>query len=186
MQEGNSFTSSRGQLFSKNLPESIIFWGIYSCIEWRKKWPHTPVLLPGKSHGQRSLVGYSPWGCEESDTTEWLHFRFSLSCVGEGNDNLLQYSCLENPRDRGSWWTAVYGVAQGWTQLKRLSNSSSSNRCVVVSHVVLICISLMISDIEHLNFQCLLAIYTSFLQNLLFKSCAHFWIESFVVVVVEL
>ena len=127
MQEGNSFTSSRGQLFSKNLPESIIFWGIYSCIEWRKKWPRTPVLLPGKSHGQRSLVGYSPWGCEESDTTEWLHFRFSLSCVGEGNDNLLQYSCLENPRDRGSWWTAIYGVAQGWTQLKRLSNSSSSS-----------------------------------------------------------
>ena len=49
----------------------------------------TPVLLPGKSHGWRSLVGYSPWGCEESDTTEQLHFRFSLSCIGEGNGNPL-------------------------------------------------------------------------------------------------
>ena len=101
--------------------------------------------------------------------------RLSMhACIGEGNGNPLQYSCLENPRDRGAWWASVCGVTQSWTQLKRLSNSSSSNRCVVVSHVVLICISLMISDIEHLNFQCLLAIYTSFLQNLLFKSFAHF------------
>ena len=59
----------------------------------------TPVLLPRKSHGRRSLVGCSPWGCEESDTTEQLHFHFSLSCIGEGNGNPLQCSCLENPRD---------------------------------------------------------------------------------------
>ena len=52
---------------------------------------------PGKSHGRRSLVGCSPWGREESDTTERLHFHFSLSCTGEGNDNPLQYSCQENP-----------------------------------------------------------------------------------------
>ena len=59
----------------------------------------SPVLLPGKSHGWRSLVGCSPWGCEESDTTERLHFHFSVSCIGEGNGNPLQCSCLENPRD---------------------------------------------------------------------------------------
>ena len=59
----------------------------------------TPVFLPGKSHGQRSLVGCSPWGCEESDTIEQLHFHFSLSCIGERNGNPLQCSCLENPRD---------------------------------------------------------------------------------------
>ena len=59
----------------------------------------TPVPLPGKSHGQRSLVGYSPWGREESDWAERLHFHFLLSCTGEGNGNPLQYCCLENPRD---------------------------------------------------------------------------------------
>ena len=58
-----------------------------------------PRLLPGKSHGWRSLVSCSPWGCEESDMTERLHFHFSLSCIGEGNGNPLQCSCLENPRD---------------------------------------------------------------------------------------
>ena len=72
----------------------------------------TPVLLPGKSHGRRSLVGCSPWGCKESDTTERLHFHFSLSCTGEGNGNPLHCSCLENPRDRGAWWAAVYGVTE--------------------------------------------------------------------------
>ena len=86
----------------------------------------TPVLLPGKSHGWRSLVGCSPWGLEESDTTERLHFHFSLSCIGEGNGNPLQCSCLENPRDGRAWWAAVYGVAQSRTRLKRLSSSSSS------------------------------------------------------------
>ena len=89
-----------------------------------------PVLLPGKSHGWRSLVGCSPWGRKESDTTERLHFHFSLSCIGEGNSNPLQCSCLEsqdrqgNPRDRRAWWAAVYGVAQSWTRLKQLSSRS--------------------------------------------------------------
>ena len=86
----------------------------------------TPVLLPGKSHGQRSLVGCSPWGRWESDTTEWLHFHFSLTCMGEGNGCPLQCSCLENPRDGGAWWAAVYGIAQSRTRLKWLSSSSSS------------------------------------------------------------
>ena len=132
-------------------------------------WHPTPVLLPGKSHGRRSLVGWSPWGREESDTTEWLPFHVSLSCMekemathssflawripgtgepggrlsmgshrvghdwatslsrftfmhGEGNGNPLQCSCLENPRDGGAWWAAVYGVAQSQTRLKWLSN----------------------------------------------------------------
>jgi len=57
-----------------------------------------------------------------------LHFDFSLSCIGEGNGNPLQYSCLENPRDGGAWWAAIYGVAQSWTRLKRLSSSSSRDR----------------------------------------------------------
>ena len=72
----------------------------------------TPVLLPGKSYGGRSLVGCSPWGREESDTTERLPFRFSLSHIGEGNGNPLQCSCLENPMDRGAWWAAVHGVSK--------------------------------------------------------------------------
>ena len=90
----------------------------------RRQWHPTPVLLPGKSHGWRSLQGWSPWGRWGSDTTERLHFHFSLSCIGEGNDNPLQCSCLENPRDGGAWWAAVYGVAQSRTWLKWLSSSS--------------------------------------------------------------
>ena len=72
------------------------------------------------------LVGCSPWGHEELDTTERLHFHFSLSCIGEGNGSPLQCSCLENPRDSGAWWAAVYGVTQSRTRLKRLSSSSCS------------------------------------------------------------
>ena len=94
------------------------------CLPGRRQWHPTPVLLPGKSHGWRSLVGCSPWGREESDTTERLHFHFSPSCIGEGNGNPLQCSCLENPRDGGAWWAAVSGVAQSRTRLKRLSSSS--------------------------------------------------------------
>ena len=93
----------------------------------RRQWHPTPVLLPGKSHGWRRLVGCLPWGREESDMTERLHFHFSLSCIGEGNGNPLQCSCLENPRDGGAWWAAVYGVTQSWTWVKWLSSSSS--RC---------------------------------------------------------
>ena len=93
----------------------------------RRQWHPTSVLLPGKSHGQKSLVGCSPWGRKELDTTERLHFHFSLSCTGEGNGNPLQCSCLENPRDRGAWWAAVCGVAQSRTRLKLLSSSNSSS-----------------------------------------------------------
>ena len=83
----------------------------YSCLE-------NPM--------DRSLVGCSPWGRLESDTTERLHFHFSFSCIGEGNGNPLQCSCLENPRDRGAWWAAIYGAALSRTRLKRLSSSSSA------------------------------------------------------------
>ena len=110
-----------GQELSKNIRR------IYSDTR-RRQWHPTPVLLPGKSHVGRSLVGCSPWGRQESDTTERLHFQFSLSCIGEGNGNPLQCSCLENPRDGGAWWAAVYGVAQSRTWLKWLSSSSSSSR----------------------------------------------------------
>jgi len=94
--------------------------------KWRRRWHPTPVLLPGKSHGRRSLVGCSPWGREESDTTEWLHFHFSLSCIGEWNGNPLQCSCLENPRDGGAWWAAVYGVTQSQTGLKWFSKQRNT------------------------------------------------------------
>ena len=98
---------------------------IMSNLTRRRQWHPTLVLLPGKSHGRRSLVGCSPWGRWGSDTTEWLHFHFSLSCIGEGNGNPLQCSCLENPRDGEAWWVAVDGVSQSRTQLKWLSSSSS-------------------------------------------------------------
>ena len=96
---------------------------LFTFMCWRRKWQPTPVFLPGESHGRRSLVGCSPWGCWELDTTQWLHFQFSLSCVGEGNGNPLQCFCLENPRDGGAWWAAVYRVTQSRTRLKWLSSS---------------------------------------------------------------
>ena len=99
----------------------------WQALTRRRQWHPTPVCLPRKSHRWRSLVGCSPWGRTESDTTEQLPFHFSLSRVGEGNGNPLQCSCLENPRDGGAWWAAVYGVAQSRTRLKRLSSSSSSS-----------------------------------------------------------
>ena len=79
------------------------------ALDQRRQWHPTPLLLPGKSHGRRSLVDCSPWGREESDMTEQLHFHFSLLCIGEGNGNPLQCSRLENPRDE---------VAQSQTRLK--------------------------------------------------------------------
>ena len=112
-------------------------------LSWRRKWQPTAVFLPGESHGGRSLAGYSPWGRRESDMTErrlhQMHRREANIFPGpfvlwttdffirEGNGTPLQYSCLENPRDGRAWWAAVYGVAQSWTRLKRLSSSSSSS-----------------------------------------------------------
>ena len=76
-----------------------------SILAWKISWTEEPL-------------GCSPWGREELDMTERLHFHFSLSCIGEGNGNPLQWSCLENPRDGGALWVAVYGVAQSRTRLK--------------------------------------------------------------------
>ena len=111
---------------NKERNELFLLFTIAIVLFRRRQWHPTPVLLPGKSHRQRSLVGCSPWGREESDTTEWLHFHFSLSCIGDGNGNPLQYSCLEYPRDGEAWWAAVYGVAQSRTRLKRLTSSSNT------------------------------------------------------------
>ena len=101
-----------------NLDFSSMLFAGKQELQWRRQWHPTPEFMPGKSHGWRSLVGCSPWGRKESDTTEQLPFHFSLSCIGEGNGNPLQCSCLENPRDGGAWWAAIYGVTQGQTQLK--------------------------------------------------------------------
>ena len=99
-----------------------------STLAWKIPWAEEPGRL--QSMGSRR------------DTTERLSFHFSLSCIGEGNGNPLQCSCLENPRDGGAWWAAVSGVAQSWTRLKRLS-SSSSKQCVghlftIIGHLVFI------------------------------------------------
>ena len=83
-----------------------------STLAWKISWAEEPG-------------GLQSMGSLESDTTERPHFHFSLSCIGEGNGNPLQCSCLESPRDDGAWWAAVYGVAQSRTWLKWLSSSSS-------------------------------------------------------------
>ena len=98
----------------------------------RRQWHPTPVLLPGKSHGWRSLVGCSPWGCCKSNTTERLHFHFSLSCIGEGNGNPLQCSCLEDPRDGGACGLPSMGshrVGHDWHDLAAVKNSLKGCSC---------------------------------------------------------
>ena len=90
-----------------------------STLAWKSPWTEEPG-------------GCSPWGRWELDTTQWLHFHFLLSCIGEGNGNPLQCSRLENPRDGGAWWAALYGVAQSRTWLKWLSSSSSSRNSIKV------------------------------------------------------
>ena len=92
----------------------------FTFMHWRRKWQSTPVFLPRESCVWRNLVGCCPYGRSESDTRLNMH-----ACIGEGNGSPLQYSCLENHRDGGSWWAAVYGVAQSRTWLKWLSSSSS-------------------------------------------------------------
>ena len=93
-----------------------------STLAWRIPWTEEP----GRLQSMGSLrVGHD-------STTQRLHFHFSLSCIGEGNGNPLQCSFLENPRDGGAWWAAVYGVAQSRTRLKRLSSSSSSSSSIIL------------------------------------------------------
>ena len=96
----------------------------------RRQWQPTPVLLPGKPHGQQAAVH----GVAKS-WTRLSDFHFSLSCIGEGNGNPLQCSCLENPRDGGAWWAAVYGVVQSWTRLKKLSSSSRNSASLLIQYM---------------------------------------------------
>ena len=86
-----------------------------NTLAWKIPWTEEP----GRLQSMGSL---------ESDTNKRLHFHFSLSCIGEGNGNPLQCSCLENPRDREAWWAAVYGVAQSLTRLKQLSSSNNNRK----------------------------------------------------------
>ena len=103
-----------------------------STFAWKILWTEEP----GRPQSMGSL---------ESDTTEWLHFHFSLSCIGEGNGNPLQCSCLENPKDREAWWADVYGVAQSRKWLKWFSSSSSSNILLYKSSTLAPCPSLCIN-----------------------------------------
>ena len=95
----------------------------FSTVAWKIPWTEEPGALQSM-------------GSLELDTTERLHF--SLSCIGEGNGNPLQRSCLENPRDGGAWWAAAYGVTQSRTRLKRCSSSSYCvHSDVIVSNLLL-------------------------------------------------
>ena len=102
--------------WSSDVCSSDLFQSLVGKIPWRRKWQPTLVPLPGKSHGQRSLAGYSPWGLKGS--------------YPGGRRGSFQYYCLENPRDSRAWWAAVYGVAESRTRLKQLS-SSSSRECTM-------------------------------------------------------
>ena len=115
-----------------------------STFAWKIPWTEEP----GRLHSMGSL---------ESDTTEQLYFHFSLSCIGEGNCNPLQCSCLENPRDGGAWWAVVYGVVQSQTRLKRLSNfglkPKSCKAGMLFSHSV-VSNSLRHHGLQHTSLPC--------------------------------
>ena len=112
----------------------FFFFGISSRRE-KVMAPHSSTLA-WKIPWTEELGRLQSMGWQESDTTERLHFHSLLSCFGEGNGNPLQCSCLENPRDGGAWWAAIYGVAQSRTRLKRLSSSSSSGRSLVFIELI--------------------------------------------------
>ena len=127
-------------------------------IKQRRRWHPTPVLLPGKSHRPRSLVGCSPWGHEELD--ERLHFHFSLSLFTfkhwRRKWQPTPVSCLENPRDRGAWWAAVYRVTQSRTRLKRLNSSSNSSRKQKARNILRLALRIGINFMSRLYLSCLL------------------------------
>ena len=122
-------------------------------ILWRREWQPTSVFLPGGFHGQRGLVGYSPWGCKKLDTTDRLTLIGGTvlknllanagnardvgltpgwgRSPGEGNGNLLKYSCLGKSMDRWAWQTAVHGVAKSWTQLSDWARTHTHNFLVI-------------------------------------------------------
>ena len=113
---------------------------LFSFPPQRRQWQPTPVLLPGKSCGRRSLVGCSPWGRKESDTTERLHFHFSLSFTGEGNGNPFQCSCLENPRDGEPGGLPSMGsnrVGHDWHDLEAAAAVFSPNHYHVLTYCII-------------------------------------------------
>ena len=123
-------------------------------------------------YGWRSLEGCSPWGREESDRTERLHFHFSLSCIGEGNRNPFQCSCLKNPRDRGAWCAAVYGVTQSQARLKWLSSSIYIYICIYIR----ICVNILELSTTYLQNPDIFC-----LKNLSspFENCVETWNSSY-------
>ena len=123
------------ELWHSAIPKSYILFNSWLIFFWNV-WPNYGSIW-WLLFFWVSLVGCSAWGREVSDTIKRLHFHFSLSCIGEGNGNPLQCSCLENPRDGGACWAALYGVAQSQTRLKRLSSSSSS-MLIFFSHIFLV------------------------------------------------
>ena len=141
-----------------------------STLTRRRQWHPTSVLLPGESHGRMSLVGCSPWSLWGSDMTERLHFHFSLSCIGEGNGNPPQCSCLENLRDGGAWWAAVYGVAQGRTRLKWLSSRSSTLTIVILKNKT---INLSFSHPPLSNYSRRRCLWKGLTGNFFFKGCKY-------------
>ena len=137
--ECSTFIMSSFRIWNNEIPSPPLFlqivmllkalWTSHSgCLALSAKKPMAPhsSTLAWKIPLTEEPGRYSPWGRWGLDTTERLHFHFSLSCIGEGNGNPLQCSCLENPRDRGACWASVYGVTQSQTRLKWLSSSSSS------------------------------------------------------------
>ena len=130
---------------------------LFTFRHWRGRWQPTPVFLPGESQGRGSLVGFRLWGRTERTQLKQLSSsssKYTINCYfvneiypiepiyGEGNGNPLQYSCLENPVDRGAWWAAVHRVAQSQTRLKRLSMHACMSLfrfsiCFQIAHVPL-------------------------------------------------
>jgi len=99
-----------------------------STLAWKIPWTEEP--------GRLQSLGSWRVGHLLSDFTFTFHFHFSPSCIGEGNGSPFRCSCLENPRDRGAWWAAIYGVAWSRTRLKRLSSSSSMDVCMYIKPIV--------------------------------------------------
>ena len=134
-------------LISNNSAALCILWEPSTSL-WRRRWHPTPVLLPGESHRRRNLVGCSPWGRWGSDTTERLHSHFLLSCIGEGNSNQLQCSCLENPRDGGPGGLLSMGphrVGHYWSDL------AAAAACFYISFLTFVLFSSYILFLSFIN-----------------------------------
>ena len=112
--------------FSFGYKDAYIFKIVLYMLLWRRTWQPTSVLLPEKSHGWRGPGGLQSMRSRRVRQDWATSLSLSLSCIGAGNGNPLQCSCLEKPRDRGAWWAAVYGVAQSRTRLKRLRDRKST------------------------------------------------------------